>query len=107
MRQESFNVLVIDDDPMVAEALGLIISKSLPGCKTTIATSVGDGAFVKEGWKLVVLDLHMPGTNGLEFLRDNQQFVRNSPFILVSTESNPISAMSGLKLGASAFISKW
>lgn len=62
----------------------------------------------REAWGLVVVDVNMPDINGLElisFLRKSERH-RDTPVILISTESSTRDQQRGLELGADAFLAK-
>lgn len=65
---ESFSVLIVDDDPVVTEVMRLIVRKTIPGAEVR---SVADGERAIESVRrrvpnAILLDLHMPGMNGIE-----------------------------------------
>lgn len=97
-------ILIVDDDPEVVEVLRRFLEKSSPGYIVNVATNGEDAiaSLLVEVPDLVLLDLSMPGMNGVEVLRHVD---RSIPVMIVSgnTDSAPAEA---LKLGAFAYIPK-
>ncbi len=62
----------------------------------------------RESFQLVLVDVNMPDLNGLELvaLLRKQPAHRDTPVILMSTESSVRDRERGLQLGANAFLSK-
>ena len=91
-------VLIVDDEPMVAQTLGLIFRKS--GYTTEIAHSADEAiSFArKTPPNLVLCDIEMPIRDGIELMTDLGQELPNCP-ILVLTGSyrslNKVRARAG------------
>jgi len=101
-------ILVVDDE----ENIRTFLAKSLES-KGYQVISASDGV---EGWKvleserpdLVILDVRMPGMDGIEFLekiRGDTEF-KKIPVIMLTAESSDMSIISGLSMGADHYITK-
>lgn len=99
-------ILVVDDDPDSLE----IVSEALrwEGYKITTAASGAEAlAFMKrEKFDLIVLDVNMPGMNGLETLRDLRQQERYVSVMFISGNSSTEAVIEGLDMGADDYIAK-
>ena len=65
------SILIVDDHPLFVEALKLVIQEALPQARLSEATSIDSARsrLEREGpFDLVLLDLSMPGTRGLDGL---------------------------------------
>jgi two-component system, OmpR family, response regulator MtrA len=62
-------ILVVDDDPAVAESLRMLVSKQ--GHETRVAQSAEEAFELIASWEpaLAVLDVMLPGMSGIEFAR--------------------------------------
>lgn len=101
------SVLVVDDEPTIAE----VVSRYLERAGYEVR-SAGDGvralALVAEGLPdLVVLDLMLPGLNGLEVMRRLRDIDRNRiAIILLTAKGDESDRVVGLRLGADDYIVK-
>ena len=62
----------------------------------------------KAHYDLFVFDVNMPEINGLEliaFVRKNERY-RNTPILVISTQSKSVDVDRALALGASGFLAK-
>ena len=96
---------MVEDDKEIAELVALYLVRD--GARVDVAFSAEDAeALTKRGdYDLVLLDLGLPGADGLEFLR---AFRGRSlaPVIIVSARESDEDKVSGLGLGADDFVSK-
>ena len=98
-------VLVVDDEPTIADVVGRYLERA-----GYAATQVGDGyravAAVRDHRPdLVVLDLMLPGMDGLEVLRRLRDLDRIS-VILLTAKGEPSDRIIGLRLGADDYVVK-
>lgn len=101
------SVLVVDDEPTIAE----VVSRYLERAGYDVR-SAGDGAqalrLVAESRPdLVVLDVMLPGLNGLEVMRRLRDLERDRvPIILLTAKGEESDRVVGLRLGADDYIVK-
>lgn len=99
------HVLIVDDDPEICA----LLSQFLAGQGYTVATA-GDGAamrqvLAKETADLVVLDLMLPGEDGLSLCR----FLRATtslPIIMLTAMGSETDRVVGLEMGADDYLAK-
>ena len=102
---ENLNVLVVDDDPDIVEAVsiylgqeGLNVLKAYDGIQAIRAVE-------ENTVHLILLDIMMPGLDGIKTtlkIREKQ----NIPIILVSAKSEDTDKIIGLNMGADDYITK-
>ncbi|MBA3787356.1 MAG: response regulator transcription factor [Actinobacteria bacterium] len=98
-------VLVVDDEPIVREVVVRYLQRE---GYTTLEASDGERARIMlEGQKpdLVVLDVMLPGTDGLELCR----WIRSRselPVILLTARGEEADRIVGLELGADDYVTK-
>lgn len=99
-------VLIIDDEVDLCDMISHILNKS--GYITYIASdgNVGMEIFNKEFPNVVILDLRMPGINGIEILRQIRNINNEIPVIIVTAYGEIRSAVEAIKIGAYDYITK-
>jgi DNA-binding NtrC family response regulator len=100
-------VLIVDDDESICKYLTDLFA--LRGYNPTAVTR-GEAALKLlskgEPFSLVLLDVMMPGINGLEVLKQIKQIDSNLPVIIVSVLGQTSTVVSAIKGGASDYIVK-
>ncbi|MBQ3078921.1 MAG: response regulator transcription factor [Clostridia bacterium] len=98
-------VLICDDDPVVHESLGIYLDSE--GYSHISAYSGTQALEMKqaENPDLIVLDLMMPGMNGMDVCRTIRQTDR-VPIIMLTAKGEEIDRILGLELGADDYIVK-
>jgi CheY-like chemotaxis protein len=100
-------VLVIDDDPAVRSVIQLVLERE--GHAVTVASDgrAGLKALDAGAVDLLIVDIFMPGMDGLETIRAVQQEHAGLPVIVISgssifsaSETAPDFLMMAIKLGA-------
>jgi DNA-binding response OmpR family regulator len=101
------SVLVVDDEPTIAEVVSRYLERA--GYATRVA---GDGAQAlalagQERADLVVLDLMLPGIDGLEVMRRLREAPPPRPaIILLTARGEESDRIVGLRLGADDYVVK-
>ncbi|MDO4412092.1 MtrAB system response regulator MtrA [Cutibacterium sp.] len=98
-------ILVVDDDPALAEMLQLVLAKE--GFSTVW---VGDGNDVMNIFRqckpaLVLLDLMLPGRDGIHVCHDIRR-ESGIPIIMLTARSDTTDVVHGLGAGADDYVSK-
>lgn len=99
-------ILIIDDEKNIRTSLlGLLTDE---GYAATVAASAEEGEkhLASQKIDLILLDIQMPGKDGLTFLDDNREKLKNIPVVIISGQPNIATAVSALKLGAADYIEK-
>ncbi len=98
-------VLVVDDEPTVTEVVERYLS--LEGYDVSLAANGHEALKLAQEWApdLVVLDLMLPGVDGLEVCR---QLRRDSqvPIIMLTAKGDETDRIVGLELGADDYVTK-
>jgi DNA-binding response OmpR family regulator len=101
-----YRVLVVDDDPIVAEVVCRYLQQD--GCQVRLATT-GEQAVASvadEPPDLVVLDLMLPGIDGLEVLRRLRGRDPTLPVVLLTALGDESDRVLGLERGADDYVAK-
>ena len=99
-------VLVVDDDPTVSDVVRRYLGRA--GYAVTLAADgpAAVGAFEAEQPDLVVLDLMLPGYDGLEVCRRIRARAPDVPVIMLTALGEEADRILGLQLGADDYVSK-
>ena len=99
------HILVVDDDEEIRELVKEYLKKNK--YLVTTAKDAEDAQnkvrFVK--FDLIILDIMMPGKSGLEFTKDNKNYL-NTPIILLTAKGEPAERVTGLEIGADDYLAK-
>ena len=98
-------VLLIDDEPRVRASLKMVLE---PNYEIFQAADAQEGldTFRKEGPDLVLLDVILPGTDGLAVLQTLRSESRMTPVIMLTGTKSVKTAVDAMKLGAADYLSK-
>ena len=101
-------VLLIEDEEDIASLIKL--QSEISGYKLSVAVDGLNGYELVEKEKpdLVVLDLMLPGQNGLDVCRKIKSHVdlKHIPIIMISAKSEETDVVLGLELGADDYVTK-
>ncbi|CCI51624.1 response regulator transcription factor [Nostocoides jenkinsii] len=98
-------ILLIEDEPSYSEPLTYVLRKE--GYAVNVAETGPDGldSFDKSGADLVLLDIMLPGMDGVEVCRVLRS-KSNVPVIMLTAKDSEIDKVVGLELGADDYVTK-
>jgi DNA-binding response OmpR family regulator len=98
-------ILLIDDDPLLCRALGYTLERA--GYEVSTAGNARDGLAQAEAFRpdLVLLDIGLPGMDGLDALQIFRK-QRRLPVILLTARRGESDEAAGLELGADDYVKK-
>jgi two-component system KDP operon response regulator KdpE len=98
-------ILVVDDEPQILR----VLRASLPARGYQVRTAPGGDEALDEVRKempdLIILDLAMPGTSGLEVCRRIREFSA-VPIIVLSAKGSEVDKVNALDMGADDYVTK-
>jgi two-component system phosphate regulon response regulator OmpR len=99
------HILVVDDDDGIRSLVKQYLNDN--GFLVTTANSAEDasGKILIIKFDLIVLDVMMPGKNGLEFIKENKTQI-DTPVILLTAKREPNERIEGLETGADDYLPK-
>lgn len=109
-RAPHVTVNIVDDDPMVCQAMRLILTDYSNGGIHVVSTSVSGVDAVEHARRehpdVVLMDIAMPGTDGIETTRLLRS-LPEPPHVLMLTSLNPSNTVErAVEAGAEGFVSK-
>lgn len=106
--QISSRVLIVDDDEMAREVMRTILQAE--GCAVTTAESGSRALELLQAgtFELVILDINMPGVDGLEVLTRLKQgdATNDSSVVMTSARNDLETVMRCVDLGADSYLLK-
>jgi len=101
-------ILIVEDEEEIQELISYNLGRE--GFGTTVAGSGEDGLKVlrEDVPALIVLDLMLPGMNGLEFCRFVKRDPKTAgvPIVMVTARGEETDIVAGLELGADDYVTK-
>jgi DNA-binding NtrC family response regulator len=100
-------ILVIDDDALIASMLSKFLKNKGYEVRTETATFEPIPLLI-ESWApdVVLLDIFLPGRNGIELLEDLNGLTNSTQVIMLTADHSAESAVKCLKLGAVDYLTK-
>jgi len=101
-------VLIIDDHEIVRRGLKEVLEDEYSKLKISEAESSRAALelITTQDWDIVLLDINIPGRNGLEVLTEIKRLRPGTPVLVVSAYPEEEFAIRSLKLGASGYLNK-
>ncbi|MEQ6899527.1 response regulator transcription factor [Nocardioides sp. YIM 152588] len=99
------SVLVVDDDPTVREVVATYLRANQHEVAEAADGEEAIVAMARRPADLVVLDLMLPGIDGLEVCRRIRS-TREVPIIMLTALGGEVDRVTGLELGADDYVSK-
>jgi two-component system, NarL family, invasion response regulator UvrY len=100
-------VLIVDDHPIVRAGLRRLIGIG-PGAHISEAATAKEAlaSFKQDRPDLVIMDLNLPGTGGLEAIRRLMIEDDSAPILVFSVHGDPIHAARAFEAGALGYVTK-
>jgi two-component system OmpR family response regulator len=99
-------VLIVEDDMPIADLLRMHLQDE--GYQVTHCADGNQGLAQLRtgGWDALILDLMLPGVDGLEICRQARAMATYTPIIITSARSSEVHRILGLELGADDYLVK-
>ncbi|MBM7060195.1 response regulator transcription factor [Pseudomonas sp. UL073] len=99
-------VLIVEDDVHIADLLRLHLQDEGYAVEHAADGTLGMRLLEGGGWDALVLDLMLPGVDGLEICKRARGMARYTPIIITSARSSEVHRILGLELGADDYLAK-
>lgn len=103
---EKRQVLVVEDERDIASLLALHLNDA--NFDVTLAADGHEGmrlAFSRQ-WDLIILDIRLPGPDGLSICRAVRREMAYVPILMLTSKSSELDRVLGLELGADDYVTK-
>ncbi len=100
------SILIIEDDQHIADLLSLHLSEM--GAKVMCVSDGLRGLTIalQQHWDMLLLDLSLPGCDGIGICRELRQCQPQLPIIMITARTSETERVRGLESGADDYISK-
>jgi len=98
-------ILIIEDEPELVKVLRSYLEKSNFGVLTAYRGDTGFSTWEIERPDLVLLDLNLPGMDGLDVAREIRR-KSDTPIIMITARVEETDQLIGLELGADDYVTK-
>ena len=100
------NILIIDDDESIRDSCSQVLKKEGYTAKAAKDGNEGLELFQQEFFHLVLLDLKLPGLDGMEILSRIKEKYADTPVIIITGFASIESAVEAMKRGAFNYLTK-
>ncbi|MGY2185257.1 response regulator transcription factor [Pseudomonas sp. SDO5591_S426] len=104
--EQTKRVLVVEDDMHIADLICLHLRDEQFEVVHSADGTEGMRLLQQGNWDALILDLMLPGVDGLEICRRARAMARYTPIIITSARSSEVHRILGLELGADDYLAK-
>ncbi|MBU2978307.1 two-component system response regulator OmpR [Alteromonas sp. C1M14] len=106
MSQETSKILVVDDDMRLRSLLERYLVEQGFQVRSAANSEQMDRHLERENFHLIVLDLMLPGEDGLSICRRLRQSDNDVPIIMLTAKGDEVDRIIGLEMGADDYLPK-
>ncbi|MDP5239556.1 two-component system response regulator OmpR [Uliginosibacterium sp. 31-16] len=106
MEKERYRILVVDDDARLRNLLERYLDEQGFAVKAVADAALMDRALTREHFDLLVLDLMLPGEDGLSICRRLRGGDNPLPIVMLTARGDEVDRIIGLELGADDYLPK-
>jgi DNA-binding NarL/FixJ family response regulator len=101
-------ILLVDDHPVVRQGIKQVLTGAFDQAQVGEASNAEEGMteIKSTEWDVLVLDLSLPGTSGLDLLKDLRRERPTLPVLVLSMHSPDQFARRAINAGASGYLTK-
>lgn len=106
MDQTKHRIIVVDDDQRLLDLLNRYLTEQGFAVKPVANATAMDKALARERYDLMVLDLMLPGEDGLSICRRLRGEKNEMPIIMLTAKGDDIDRIIGLEMGSDDYLAK-
>lgn len=99
-------ILVIEDDSDIADLIHLHLGDLDYAVTTARDGNAGLRHAISTHWDMIILDVQLPGIDGLEICRRIRQRSQYVPILMLTAKSSELDRVVGLEVGADDYVTK-
>jgi two-component system, OmpR family, response regulator len=102
---DAASILLVEDDAEIGDLISRYLGANQFEVSAVMDGAAMDAALAKRRFDMVILDLNLPGEDGLSICR-RLRAGKNLPIIIVTAQSDDVDKIIGLEMGADDYVSK-
>jgi two-component system phosphate regulon response regulator OmpR len=106
MQESSNKILVVDDDHRLRDLLERYLQEQGFEVRVVADGKAMDKALSREFFRLIVLDLMLPGEDGLSICRRLRGQANDIPVLMLTAKGDEVDRIVGLEIGADDYLPK-
>lgn len=106
MEKETTKILVVDDDMRLRSLLERYLTEQSFIVRSAANSEQMDRLLDRENFHLIVLDLMLPGEDGLSICRRIRQNGSEIPIVMLTAKGDEVDRIIGLEIGADDYLAK-
>jgi two-component system phosphate regulon response regulator OmpR len=106
MAENKTKILVVDDDARLRDLLNRYLTEQGFSVRTVTDATDMNRQLARERYDLMVLDLMLPGEDGLSICRRLRGGNENMPIIMLTAKGDDVDRIVGLEVGADDYLPK-
>ncbi len=99
-------ILLIEDEQDIADLVALHLSEFCDALEHAGDGNRGLQLALEKSWDLIILDLRLPGIDGLEICRQLRINERYQPILMLTAKASELDRVLGLETGADDYLTK-
>jgi len=106
VRMTKRRILIVEDEQDIAELVALHVEDI---CDEVVIANDGHEGLrlaTSQDWSLIILDLRLPGPDGLQICRSVRRKRRYQPILMLTSKSAELDRVLGLETGADDYLTK-
>jgi DNA-binding NtrC family response regulator len=106
MSKERTRILIVDDEEIVRESLSAWLEQDGYTVQTAPDGETGLDRIRKERWSILLVDLKMPGIDGLQVLEEARKVQPEAAAVIMTAYATVDTAVAAMKIGAYDYLVK-
>src|SRR5215472_5324654 len=106
MSKPAYRILIVEDEEDLLKGLELNLAREGYQILTAATGEEGLRIALRENPHLVLLDIMLPGINGLDVCRELRHKGFDAPIIMLTAKSEEVDRVVGLEIGADDYVTK-
>ncbi len=104
--QYPHKILVVEDDPDIAKLIKMQLQDQYQKVEVANDGNTGFTLATEFNWDLIILDLRLPGKDGLQLCRELRAEQNYVPILMLTSKSGELDHVIGLESGADDYVTK-